>query len=72
MPIASLLGSSVFEDRAVIVAAFEEVLSRLGIVQGSDPVREELIARRIIHVAKGGAIERRRLVRETLSAGTLA
>ena len=67
MRIASLFGSSVSEDKAVIVAAFEEVLNRLAIVQGSDPVREELIARRIIHVAKGGIVERRRLVRETLS-----
>jgi hypothetical protein len=66
MPIASLLGNSLFENKAVIIAAFEEVLGRLGIVQGSDPVREELIARKIIAAAKRGPLEQRRIVGEAL------
>jgi hypothetical protein len=69
MPIRSLLEGSIFgsPEVAVIAASFEEVLSRLGIAQGTDPDREELIADQIIASASDGIVERRRLVRETLS-----
>ncbi len=69
MPISSLLEGTVFDSQevAVIIESFEEVLNRLGIARGSDPVREELIGRQMIAVAREGPAERRRLVRETLS-----
>jgi hypothetical protein len=70
MAITSLFGGAVFDshEAEVIAAAFEEVINRLSIARGSDPVREELIARKIIAAAKRGPVEQRRLVRETLSA----
>jgi hypothetical protein len=69
MTIRSLLEGSIFgsPEVAVIAASFEEVLSRLGIAQGTDPDREELIAGWITATANDGIVERRRLVRETLS-----
>jgi hypothetical protein len=68
VPISELLGGTAFDSQegAVIVEAFEQVLSRLGIVRGSNCPREELVAKHLIAVAKSGVIERRRLVRETL------
>jgi hypothetical protein len=46
MPISSLLEGTTFDspEVSVIIESFEEVLSRLDIARGSDPVREELIA----------------------------
>jgi hypothetical protein len=69
VPISSLLEGGAFDSQevTVIVASFEEVLNRLAITRGSNRAREELIAQRLIAVAKSGAIERRRLVTETLS-----
>lgn len=55
------------QEIAVIFKSFEEVLGQLGITKGSDPAREKIIARRLVAVAREGLVERRRLVRETLS-----
>lgn len=69
MPISGLLEGTTFDspEVAVIIESFEEVLGRLGIARGSDPDRERLIARRMIAIAGEGLVERRRLIRETLS-----
>jgi hypothetical protein len=45
MAITSWFEGALFDSReaAVMAAAFEEVINRLSIARGSDPVREELI-----------------------------
>ncbi len=69
MPITSLLETTICDSQqvAVIAASFDEVLDRLGIRRGTNPDQEELIAGRLIAAANEGAVERQRLVTETLS-----
>ncbi|WP_297297147.1 hypothetical protein [uncultured Methylovirgula sp.] len=68
MPIRKLLDNSAFEaeDVAAITAAFEEVLRRLRIPRGSNPKREEMIARKVFAIAKSGETNAPRIVVETI------
>ena len=62
MPIAKFLVGSAFgpEDVKVLCAAFEDALQALGLVDRSDPA-VEMIAHRIITLAKQGERDPRRL-----------
>lgn len=69
MPITSLLEGTTFDPNevAIIVAAFEELLSRLEIRRGSNPARERRIAQNIIAAASSGPFDQRHLVRTALA-----
>ncbi|MEI9915871.1 MAG: hypothetical protein WDN29_08690 [Methylovirgula sp.] len=64
MPILEIMKGASFDsiEITIITAAYEDVLLRLGVVRGADPVVDERIARQVLSAAKSGDVDLGRIV----------